>query len=367
MKHKNQGRRSAKRRVITIAALTAIIVLLVFISNYPAFIERFYSRGFYVAVCYLMHALLNFLPFSLGDLVYIAVVGYLLYAIVNQLRLLLKRRWQDAVTFLLSNVIGVQVTIVLFYLLWGLNYFRPPAAERLRLTDSTYTAADLIKLTNILIDSANSTRARLQPADLAASNNTIYHQARQAIQALSQSNRDFRTYLPAIKPSLLTGVINYMGTSGYYNPFTAEAQLNYQMPVFLRPFVACHEMSHQMGFGAEDEANFAGFVAATASNDKLLHYSAYYVGVQEFMHAVRRQDSLVYKQLKKRISKPVMSDFKADRAYWLSYANQIGAISSIFYDNFLKANNQPQGLETYNQMIRLVVAMYKKNGHVSLR
>jgi hypothetical protein len=99
------------------------------------------------------------------------------------------------------------------------------------------------------------------------------------------TSKEYQTYSPSIKPSLLTPLLNYIGTSGYYNPFTSEAQMNYQMPVFNRPFVACHEMSHQMGYGAEDEANFVGFWPHWLS-DRLLRYSAYNVAVNEFMHTV---------------------------------------------------------------------------------
>jgi hypothetical protein len=84
------------------------------------------------------------------------------------------------------------------------------------------------------------------------------------------------------------------------------------------------------------------------------------------MRAVYRQDSLVFKRLKKQISDPVRHDFKTDRDYWFAYSNQVSVISSLFYDNFLKVNNQPQGLETYNQMVRLIMAMYKKNGRLAL-
>jgi hypothetical protein len=160
---------------------------------------------------------------------------------------------------------------------------------------------------------------------------------------------------------LLTPLLNYLGTSGYYNPFTSESQMNYAMPVFVRPFVACHELSHQMGFGPEDEANFVGFIAGTQSHDRLLRYSSYYVGVQEFMFALKMQDSVARKELKKRISPLVLSDFKTEREYWLSYEGKMEKLSSIFYDNFLKANNQPQGLKTYNNMVLLVLAYRKKH------
>jgi hypothetical protein len=165
-------------------------------------------------------------------------------------------------------------------------------------------------------------------------NNSIYKTAVKAIVKLSGTSAEFGTYSPAVKPSLLTPLLNYISTSGYYNPFTAQAQMNYQMPVFNRPFVACHEMSHQMGYGAEDEANFVGFLAASRADDKLLRYSAYNIAVNEFMHTMRYTDTVVFKQLKTRISPAVLADFKEERLYWLSYQNKLNTFSSIFYDNF---------------------------------
>jgi hypothetical protein len=274
--------------------------------------------------------------------------------------LLIRKEWQPILSFTLGLVVGFQVFIVCFYLFWGMNYYRPSVAERLNLPDSGYTTTDLKAITSMLIDSANSCRANMATSDLHQDNSTIFNTAIAAVKSLSAKSNDFHTYKPAIKASMLSPLLNYMGTSGYYNPFTTESQIDYQMPVFVKPFVACHELSHQMGFATEDEANFAGFVAGIRSKDRLLRYSAYYVGVQEFMFALRMQDSVARKELRKRISKPVMDDFKTEQTYWLSYESKLDVISSIFYDDFLKANNQPQGLDTYNQMVRLVMGWYKR-------
>lgn len=154
--------------------------------------------------------------------------------------------------------------------------------------------------------------------------------------------------------------MNYLGTEGYYNPFTSESQINYQMPIYLKPFTACHEMSHQMGFGAEDEANFVGFISGVNSRDRLLKYSVYYAGMEEFMYTVSRKDTAAFKQLKIKISPLVHRDLLTERAYWKSFESKAGIFSSILYDNYLKTNNQPQGLKTYNRMIRLVMAWYRK-------
>ena len=78
------------------------------------------------------------------------------------------------------------------------------------------------------------------------------------------------------------------------------------------------------------------------------------------MNAMFYKDTLIRKDLKTRISPAVLSDFKQERLYWLSYQNKMNAVTSIFYDNFLKVNNQPEGLDTYNRMVLLVMALYKK-------
>jgi hypothetical protein len=242
-----------------------------------------------------------------------------------------------------------------------MNYFRPSAAYRLNLRDTAFTTADLKSVTKLLIDSANNCRSRVTAADLAQSNSTIYQTAVNAVKSMSADSANFYAFHPGIKPSMISFLMNYLGTSGYYNPFTSEAQINYQMPVFNRPFVACHEMSHQIGYGAEDEADFAGFIIGIRSKDPLLRYSAYHLAVDEFMHSLRRRDTVAHKELKAMISKQVHQDFVTERTYWINYENELSAISSIFYDNFLKVNNQPQGLDTYNRMVLLVMAWERRN------
>jgi len=352
-----------KVRAIAIVALAVALFLLMQLADHPALIERYYSEGLYPFICKILHPVFNLFPFSFGDVVYIVVIGYLFYALYLLIRLCIKKQFKQAGLYLLKITIGTEIALLAFYLFWGMNYFRVPAGDRLHLMDTTYTTADMMAVTTILIDSANATRARVTPADMSQSNAAIYQTAISAVKKLSNDSANFRTYSPGIKPSLLTPLLNYMGTSGYYDPFTGEAQMNYQMPVVDRPVTACHELSHQMGYAFEDEANFAGYLAAIGSKDRLLRYSAYNLAVEEFMFDLYFRDSLANKKLKPLISPAVHNDYKVERAYWKSYQSQINSISSIFYDHFLKANNQPQGLKTYNNMVLLVMAMYRGKGY----
>ena len=78
------------------------------------------------------------------------------------------------------------------------------------------------------------------------------------------------------------------------------------------------------------------------------------------MHALRRRDTLTYKELKKCISPRVRHDFFTERMYWFSFHGKAGMMSGILYDDFLRANNQPKGMQTYNQMILLLMAWYRE-------
>jgi len=282
-----------KARIIVIVILAFALFLLGLLESHPQVIEKYYSEGAYLFICRVMHPVFNLFPFSMGDMLYLVVIGFMVYYFIRLIRLLFKKEFKQAGTLLLGLIIGVQAGIIAFYVLWGINYFRPPAAERLKLPDSDYTTAQLASLASILIDSANTTRARVTTADLQQSNKAISEVAISAVKSLSASSGNFLTYSPDVKLSIFTPLLNYIGTSGYYNPFTTEAQMNYQMPVFLKPFVACHEMSHQMGYGAEDEANFIGFLAGIRSNDRLLRYSAYHEAVDEFMRDLMMRDTVI--------------------------------------------------------------------------
>jgi hypothetical protein len=356
--------RSVKPYLITIVCLTVVIVLLNTAGNYPLFIERYYANGFYPFISTILHILLGWIPFSVGDLFYTGIILHLLYFIWQFVRCIVKKRYGLLGFNSLKLIIGIQLFITAFYLLWGMNYFRPPAATILNLKDEGYTLNELLYITNLLIDSTNAHRSVLQSADTLMNNAAIYHTAEKAIKQVGSLNKALYSSYPAAKSALFTPFTNYMGVTGYFTPFTGEAQVNYAMPLVNKSVTACHEMAHQMGFAREDEANFVGFLAGMKSNDRLLQYSAYYLAMQEFMQQVRRRDTVLFNQLKSKISVPVKNDIKADRLYWRHYQNQIGYITGIIYDNFLKANNQPEGLLTYNRMINLTMAYYRQNGLV---
>lgn len=351
-------------RLAAIACMFIILIVIFSLRSYPEIAERYYSNVFYTFVRSGFLFLFNYIPFSVGDILYIIIIVLLIVGISRFTKFLIRRQFAQAGFIFLGFILKLQIGVALFYGLWALNYFRQPAQKRLNLPNYDYSAPELKRVTSMLIDSANGSRASLKATDLNVKNKQIVNPAIDAVTGLSTFDPPLIAIKPLAKSSFISPLLNYLGTAGYYNPFTGEAQFNNLMPVYTQPFVACHEMAHQMGFGAEDEANFAGFIAGKSSDNNLLKYSAYYLASQEFMNEILRTDSILFRQLQDRISPAVMQDLETEREFWRKYQGTANRLSSIFYDSYLKVNKQPEGLKTYNRMIKLSMSYYKKTGFI---
>ncbi len=361
MKSHNKINPIGFQRRLTSAGILLITLLLIFnLKNYPETIEKYYSTSAYPAIRNGLLFLFNYVPFSIGDIIYSLIILFVAIGCYQLIKLLILKNFRQAAYKMLGFLMKLELAIALFYLLWGLNYFRQSAGKRLHLDQYSYSQAELVSMTSMLIDSTNSSRAALARSGLEYGKAEIIAPAIESMQELTSF--DLPSVKPMAKPGLLSPVLNYLGTAGHFNPFTGEAQFNSMMPEFSKPFVACHEMAHQMGIGAEDEANFIGFIAAKSSDNPLLKYSAYYHAMQEFMKEVWATDSISYRAMKDQLSLPVKNDLSSEQKFWTKYQGDVNLLSNLFYDNYLKVNRQPDGLKTYNRMIILSMAYYKKEG-----
>jgi hypothetical protein len=172
-------------------------------------------------------------------------------------------------------------------------------------------------------------------------------------------------YEPAsLKTSLWGWLGNYSGFTGYYNPFTGEAQVNTTVPKFLQPFIACHEVAHQVGYAKEMEANFVGYLAATASDDTLFHYSVY---LDLFTYANRNLffiDSAAAKLYRKELLPSVVNDLKEWREFTRRHHGPLEPIVRWVYGKYLERNQQPMGILSYDEVTAFIISFYKKFGYI---
>jgi hypothetical protein len=248
--------------------------------------------------------------------------------------------------------------------LWGLNYNRRGIAYQLKLEVKEYTLADLDTLTNVIQSRVNYFAGFVTAAqrDSFDQKKRLFNSAVEAYHEVVKKY-SFLIYEPkSIKPSLFSYLGNYLGFQGYYNPFSGEGQVNTTVPRFLEPYVTTHEMAHQLGYAKESEANFAGFLACRAYNSNAFLYSVYYDMYNYSLGEVYRRDTVLARSFQQKANPQVIKDQKEFRDFYHRYRNPIEPIIMWGYGHFLKANNQPAGKRSYNEVVAWLIAYYKKFG-----
>ena len=361
--------KSILRDRLLICLLSVSILIKVF-SLSPSRVEQYYTFGFYPVVSKLLRTLLGWIPFSVGDLLYFIAFGWFVFKAWKFIRLLAKRQVKEYLSWILfKKYLKLVLWIyIVFNLFWGLNYNRQGIAKQFGLQLEQYTPADLFELTSVLQHRLNFYATKEDSLKrLSLTNNQLLF--KEGISAYRNASRQysFLKYTQAsIKPSLLTFAGRYFGFTGYYNPFTAEAQIKTDVPVFTRPFILCHEIGHQVGYAKENEANFSSYLAGRVSENVEFRYSVYYDMYTYAMRDLFFYNPLCFIELKKSEHPKVKQDIKTYREYVLKSKNAVEPVMSIAYDRYLRMNKQPAGKEAYNEVVGWLLAYMKKYGKDAL-
>ncbi len=341
--------------------LLAVIVLLHFTALETNWIEVFYSTHIYTALSFLLRILTGWIPFSFGDVLYGFTIVWLLIKFINFFRN--KPTWLKFL-FALRNVTVKFLWLYLFFLLmWGLNYYRFGIGYQLHIIPEKYNTDDLKKTTSQLLLDLNKSAKKLDSIHYVYPSNKIIFQQAIAMYNNAETRYKFLNYKQAAVKQMLSGTVgNYSGFLGYYNPFTGEAQVNTNVPTFVIPFTTCHEMAHQVGYASESEASFVGYLVIKNTGQPLFNYSAYFDLFSYANAELFSRDSIAAKQNVKLLDTLVKKDYAVYRKYVNDYRNPIEPLLTKLYGGYLKAHNQPKGIDSYNEVVAWIVAYYKKYG-----
>ena len=186
----------------------------------------------------------------------------------------------------------------------------------------------------------------------------VYDKAVKGYNNLKQTYPEFTYETESIKSSLISTPLSYMGFGGYLNPFTNEAQVNENLPLYNLPTTTCHEMSHQIGYASESEANFIGYLASIHSDDPYFKYSGYSFALKYCIHNIEKLDEEKAKSLLPLINTGILRNFEESEQFNDRYSSFVEVFFKSFYDNFLKFNHQKDGLETYSRFVGYLVNYY---------
>lgn len=350
--------------VYTAILLSGVLAIRIIAARWQ-WVENAYTYGFYQKLSKLFRYTWGRAPVSIGDLLYIAVFIWLIMKLLKLIKILAARKFSRS-AFLLGAFRYFRLAIwiyLIFNIFWGLNYNRPGIAYQLELDVKKEPVEQLRRLTQLLLDSTNACSIHPEWKNKITVAQ-IFTGADLAYQQISPTYAFLNYHPVSIKKSLFGVIGNYIGYSGYFNPFTGEAQVNHTVPVAVLPFVTCHEIAHQLGYAKENEANFVGFLAAEHSRETAFRYSAYF---EMFLYANAElfpYDTAAYRANIRALAKPARADLAELRAFRIKYEGPVDQAVSAFYDRYLKLNQQPSGEKSYSRVVMWLLAYYSKRGEI---
>jgi hypothetical protein len=351
--------KTVRRKYILPLFLLIQIIILKTLPFFPEFIESFYSNGLYIKISHFSRIVLGEIPFSVGDIIYSVLIIFLIRWIWRT-RKSWKTNWKDNLLKVLSVL---SILYFFFHVLWALNYYREPLFEKMKI-QREYTDAELLVFTKKLIAKTNEIQFQITKKDSTKivfpySQDEAFQMNLNGYNNLAKEHSFFKYEILSVKKSLFSLPLTYMGFGGYLNPFTNEAQVNDLLPMYNFPLTSCHEMAHQMGFASESECNFIG-VLATLKNDNLYYkYSGYSFALRYCLSIWQFKNEKIFNQLKKTVHVGILKNYQESHDFWKQYETPIETGFEILYDNFLKTNNQKDGMDSYSKFVDLMVNYYK--------
>lgn len=331
------------------------------LGYYPEFVELYYSNGVYVCIAKLFRYILGWLPFSVGDLVYaLAIIYVVRWFFKNRKRLL-----KDTKYWFVDVFAGISIIYFAFHLFWGFNYYRLPLHKSLNIK-SNYTTEQLVKVTKQLIEKSNTIHLKITnndtlKVDVPFTKSEVLSMAPAGYKDLKIQFPDLEYTPVSVKKSIFSLLLTYMGFSGYLNPWTNEAQVNTNIPVYKITTTTTHEIAHQLGFAAENEANFIGCLAAINHDNMYFKYCGYTFGLRYCLNEIYRRDTALYQNIVKGLNTGVLKNYNEVSAFWKLYENPTEPFFKIFYNGFLKANKQRKGIKSYSYVVALLVNYFDEN------
>ena len=127
------------------------------------------------------------------------------------------------------------------------------------------------------------------------------------------------------------------------------------------PFTMCHELAHRLTIAAEDEANFAAFLASTAHEDVAFRYSGWYSAFVYCYNALYEADQAAATEIWDAMSETLRTDCRRANAHYKPYEGTVQDVAQQVNDAYLKAFDEEAGVKSYGKVADLLIAWYLKN------
>lgn len=309
-------------------------------------IENWYSQLLYPHLAGILSAISSLFSFSLDDVFYMALV--LTAPTLIALLIFRKISFAFAGKFILNLLTTVYI---LFYVFWGLNYFREDVNTRLQLEVSSTNKYEFLEVMNRLIDETNNNYLEIEEINKAEIDSLIEI-------SYSKLAKTLRLSYPAgsrtDKKITFSKLFAQSGITGYYGPFFNEVHVNKHVLALEYPVILAHEKAHQFGITGESEANFYAWLVCAQSQSQVLRYSGNLLLLRYFFSQATRLEE--YPQLVRKLDPRVQKDFDRIRAHWQKLRKvKYEKVASKVNDAYLKTNQIEEGIDDYYGVVKHVM------------
>jgi len=356
--------------------LTGLFYALCGIPGIMGWASEYFSapvRGF-------LGVLSSLYPFSMMEVLCVVAIVWLIYYIAKTVTVTVRRHGKLKILGkrILPVVVAAFYLYALFCWLWNSGYHAPGFSERNGFIGGGVSVEDLTVVTKMFADKVNELAPAMDRdasghyigdrSAIFSASTTIYQNIAVRFPCL-----DGKLYEP--KPMLFSWLMSRTGYTGIYFALTGESNINTQMPLFLMPATVAHELAHQRGVFAEDEANFVGIAACADSGDPVYEYAGYLSGLMYLISALRPVDPAASDDIAGSLCAEVNRDWQDNYDFWQSqktvntgikFLDRIltsmtetanNTVNSV-YDGFLKSQNQVLGIQSYGACVDLLVEYY---------
>lgn len=345
-----QGINLLKNYLFWIVVLTWILTLY-FKSN-SVVCNAVYSNTLYPILASILSSISNLLPFSLNDILFSVVW----IASLTLLGLVLIRK----IKFKQFVIIGFKIAAynyILFYWLWGFNYFRSDVHVRMNFDKIQIEDSVFNQMYFQILNVAKETYCKYDDFN----NRKIDNELEEAYHNMSdQLNIAFPNGKRRGKRMLFSRLIAGAGISGYFGPFLNEIHMNQLLMPVQYPIILAHEKAHQFGITSEAEASFYGWLVCNNCKSAEIRYSANLYLLRYFLMQVK--DEKQRKTFISEIPEEILADLKSLKLFWNEmHIPAINTVQSKMYDLYLKGNNISDGIKNYGGVVKLVCEYEMKN------
>ena len=303
--------------------------------------------------------------FSVAELLYAIAAGVVLLWMGATVRRLITdqgRRGRVLYRFALTAVCAVLTVYAGFSLLWGVNYYAESFQQQSGVYARESTPEELAQVTEYfarqLADCAGQVR-RDENGLFAESRDDIFADSVRVFDGVYDAFPCLRMEDRVPKGVRFSTALSAMDFTGFYFPFTGEANVNVDAPACLIPETIAHEMAHQRMVASELEANFVGIAACVTGEDVTYQYSGYLMGLIQLCNALYDVAPQTWTAIaQSTFTAELSQDWQDNNQYWAAMRSPVEDRAEQVYDSFLKGNGQSLGIRSYGACVDLLVTYF---------